>query len=123
MHGKKPTKAEEHRFREIQDRGCVPCFLESLLQERAWVPEPCDIHHTEKQIHFLTYGNCPWHHRGIRKLELDMLEMLKTFGPSMARNPSAYHTRYGTEAEILAIQNRMLLKSVHEIASNYDPRR
>jgi hypothetical protein len=115
MLGKNRTKAETKRFDEIQQRGCVPCYLEARLQERKWVPEPCDIHHTDGQDHSLTYGNCPWHHRGIRKNELDMLEMQRIFGPSLARNPARYRARYGDENAILAIQNRMLLKSVETL--------
>lgn len=108
--------AEQKRFDSIQERGCVPCFLESCLQGRKWVPEPCDIHHSDGQEHMQTYGNCPWHHRGIRKNELDMLEMQNIFGPSMARNPARYRARYGTEPDLVAIQNTMLLKSVQRLA-------
>lgn len=83
---------------------------------RAWVPEPCDIHHTNGgDNHDETYGNCPWHHRGIRKNELDMLEMQIHFGPSLARNPKRYHDRYGSERELLAYQNAMLLQSVEQL--------
>ena len=115
MFGKSRTKAEQRRFMNIQDRGCVPCYLEARLQGRKWVPEPCDIHHTQGQNHLLTYGNCPWHHRGIRKNDLDMLEMQNAFGPSLARNPARYRARYGTEEQILAIQNRMLTKTVEQL--------
>jgi len=116
MQGKNRTKAESRRFDQIQQRGCVPCYLEAKLQERKWVPEPCDIHHTEGQNHAMTYGNCPWHHRGLRKFELDLLEMQNKFGPSLARNPARYRARYGTEDDLLAIQNRMLVKSIEELA-------
>ena len=115
MLGKNKTKADRRRFLDIQDRGCVPCYLESRLQNRKWIPEPCDIHHTEGQNQAKTYGNCPWHHRGVRKMDLDMLEMQRIFGPSLARNPERYRARYGSESDILAIQNVMLVKSVEEL--------
>jgi hypothetical protein len=118
MYGKTKTKAEERRFLNIQDRGCVPCYLESKLQERDWSPEPCDIHHTDGQDHLKTYGNCPWHHRGFRKFQFDDVEMVRIFGPSMARHPAKYRARYGSEDSLLAIQNKMLVKSVEDLARN-----
>lgn len=116
MHNRKrPNRQEQRRFLEIQDRGCVPCRIEAELQDRKWIPEPCDIHHVQQANrtgdHLHTYGSCPWHHRGIRKNDLDYLEMQRIFGPSMARNPRRYHERYGDEGYLLAYQNALLLKS------------
>ncbi len=108
MLGKSRTKAQQRRFQLLQDAGCVPCWLEAKLQGRKYIPEPPDIHHTNGQNHDLTYANCPWHHRGIRKNELDYLEMQRVFGPSMARNPERYRARYGTEEQILGFQDTML---------------
>lgn len=116
MLGKSRTKAQKARFEAIQERGCVPCYLEACLQQRQWVPEPCDIHHVNGQNHDDTYGNCPWHHRGVRKNDLDMLEMQNNFGPSLARNPARYRARYGTDDDLLAIQANMLLKSVQQLS-------
>lgn len=92
----------------MKEAGCVPCWLESKLQNRKHEPEPPDIHHTNGQNHDMTYANCPWHHRGLRKNELDYLEMQRNFGPSMARNPERYRARYGSEAELLRFQSVML---------------
>ena len=117
MKGRAPTRIEERRFLEIQDRGCVICYIEAQLQERDWLPEPCDIHHTNgRNNHLETYGNCPWHHRGIRKNEFDYLEMKRVFGPSMVRSPREYRERYGTEQYLLSFQNAMLLQSVEQLA-------
>lgn len=92
----------------MQQAGCVPCFLEAKLQGREYVPEPPDIHHVDQDNPDATYANCPWHHRGIRKNELDYLEMQRHFGPSMARNPARYRERYGSEDELLACQTVMI---------------
>ena len=92
----------------MKNAGCVPCWLEAKLQERDYEPEPADIHHTNGQNHDMTYANCPWHHRGVRKGQFDMLEMQRSFGPSMARNVERYRARYGTETELLAFQEVML---------------
>jgi len=108
MLGKSRNKKQKRRFELMQEAGCVPCWLESRLQGRDYIPEPPDIHHTDGQNHDLTYANCPWHHRGVRKNELDYLEMQVNFGPSLARNPERYRSRYGTESQILAFQEAML---------------
>lgn len=83
---------------------------------RKWVPEPCDIHHTNGgNNHLETYGNCPWHHRGVPKCDLRAADMALIFGPSMAERPHEYRERYGSEADILASQKTMLLKSVEQL--------
>lgn len=110
MRGRNRTKEEQNRFEEIQQRGCLPCFLESFLRKRlSYEPEPCDIHHTSGgNNHLATYGNCPWHHRGVPKNDLTAKEMKAVFGPSMAINPKEYRQRYGCERTLLDLQNNLL---------------
>lgn len=114
MLGKSRTKAEQKRIEEIHERGCVPCWLESKLKERRWIPEPCDIHHVAQDDWAQTYGNCPWHHRGIVKPLLTEADMLSNFGPSMAKEPGRYRARYGTEEELLGFQVKLLVISPNE---------
>ncbi len=114
MLGRPPNRREQLRLHEIQDRGCVPCWLESKLQGREWFVEPCDIHHVIQNDWSQTYGNCPWHHRGVCKNGLTTTIMNGVFGPSMAYDPLRYRSRYGTEAEMLVFQSRLLLKSADE---------
>ena len=88
------------------------------MQKRKWIPEPCDIHHTERQNHYLTYGNCPWHHRGVPKFPFTEAETRAAMGPSMAKEPEKYRARYGTEGDMLVYQERLLLKSPHHQENN-----
>lgn len=116
MRGKNRTKLEQRRFQEIQERGCVPCYLESIRRHREWQPEPCDIHHTAGgNNHLATYGNCPWHHRGIVKNDWPWKVMQDLFGPSMARSPREYRLRYGTEEYLVQLQNQLLGLQVWQI--------
>ncbi len=116
MLGTSKTKEQLRRFDAIQERGCVPCWLESRFTGRKHEPEPCDIHHTDgSKNHNDVYGNCPWHHRGVPKGDLRPSDMLPIFGPSMALHPREYRIRYGTENDLLAYQRAMLLKSPHEL--------
>ncbi len=115
MLGKARTKDEEKRFAAMHERGCVPCWLEAKLQGRKWVPEPADIHHCDQGStvghHMNTYSNCPWHHRGVCKNDLPEFKMREIFGPSMAKEPCRYHSRYGSEVDLLGFQSALLLKS------------
>jgi len=111
MLGNSRTVAEQDRIDAIHERGCVPCWRESILVGRSWLPEPCDIHHVEQDDWSMTYGNCPWHHRAICKGEMNEQVMRGVFGPSMAKEPGQYHERYGSEGDLLALQSELLLKS------------
>lgn len=111
MLGNQRTENEQRRIDHIHEWGCVPCWLEAALQGRKWVPEPCDIHHVVQGDHSQTYGCCPWHHRGMRKIGTAAFRMAELFGPSMAKEPERYRARYGTEDELLAYQRRLLIKS------------
>lgn len=116
LNHKRPTRDEKTRFDAMQERGCVPCWLEAKLQGRRYVPEPGDVHHVEQANavghHLSTYLACPWHHRGVRKNDLPTGRMLEIFGPSMALHPKSYRARYGAESDLLEYQRSMLLKSV-----------
>lgn len=91
----------------------MPCYIENQLRGRAYVPEPCDIHHTNGgNDHMATYGNCPWHHRGVPKNDMRPSDMVHIFGPSLAISPRGYRIRYGSESELLALQDALLLKSL-----------
>jgi len=114
MLGFRKTISEQRRFDAIQQRGCVPCWLEAKLQGRKWVVEPCDIHHVDQSDEFKTYGNCPWHHRGVCKMGFNQQQMVENFGPSMAKEPGRYRARYGEESDILGFQAALLLKSPKE---------
>jgi len=104
---KPATKAQKRRFRLIKEIGCIPCRKEGRLEV------PCDVHHIldggRRMGHDHTYGVCPWHHKGEAPAGLPATDEVTFFyGPSMARNQRLYREVYGTEAEILRIQNRLL---------------
>ena len=120
MHNKvKPTREEERRFDAMQDRGCVPCWLEAKLQGRKWAAEPGDIHHVVQADqcghHSFTYLCCPWHHRGVPKNDLNDKQMRAAFGPSMVKEPAAYRARYGSEDDLLVYQERLLIQSLCDL--------
>lgn len=110
---RQPTAAEQKRFDQMHERGCVPCWLHAVMVGRRWEPEPADIHHVDQSSHLQTYANCPWHHRGVPKNDMSLAEMRSIFGPSMAKDPESYRAWYGSESDLLAYQAKLLLKSPH----------
>lgn len=97
MKGRSITKAEERRFRLIQDNGCIVCL------EFMGVFTPAEIHHIEGKTkpgaHKKTLGLCYFHHRAGN----DCTEYT-------SRHPhkKRFEERYATEAELLAIQNQVI---------------
>lgn len=92
----KPTKAQERRFRQLQDMGCIVC---SLFFGAYRAP---DIHHIlsggRRRGHDFTLPLCPEHHR------------LPTgyYGPSLAGGTRAFEKAWGTQEELLAKVNEAL---------------
>lgn len=119
MQGKSKTKAELRRFDEIQQRGCVCCYLEAQLVGRRYIVEPCDIHHVNQSArvghHFDTVGLCPWHHRDVCKNDAPVSEMLYLFGPNMVRHRAEWVSRYGGNEKLLEVQAELLAKEPHTL--------
>lgn len=104
---KPATQDEQDRMNSIKEYcGCLPCLLEGLTDSH------CDIHHvivaSQRVGHFATYGNCPWHHRGMIWLGESGRSMKEKLGPSRAVDRADYIARYGDEDRLLATQNFML---------------
>jgi len=71
---------------------------------------PCDYHHADDQQrnHDRGYGLCPWHHRGISVDGHPEPLMRVLAGPSKAIHPKEYVNLYGTEQELLDLQNKRI---------------
>jgi hypothetical protein len=105
-----PTKEQRKRQDRIRELGCICCWLDGHGSV------PCEIHHLNDCGRNIgqdeTVGACAWHHRGVppygRPSEATLL-----FGPSLARDPAAFHDRYGSDEELLFQQNTMLRAYAH----------
>lgn len=104
----KATSEHLERWRIAAEIGCVPCILDGRMGE------PPDMQHIivgNKRVgHEASYGCCAWHHRGVPKDGMSATQMEAVFGPSLARGSKPYHRRYGSEFELLAIQNALIEK-------------
>lgn len=103
-----PTKTHKKRFQSIQDVGCVACLIDGNFGA------PCDIHHIlsggRRIGHEVTVGLCPWHHRGVPDGMSDAIAKI-LLGPSMAKNPREFRERYGTDTELLKLQNELIISA------------
>lgn len=102
---KTATKEERRRFQDIQSLGCLACHIEGHP------PTPCEIHHLISGYrigHHASIGLCAHHHRGIPEGHLAPSRMELIKGPSLARNSREFHARYGSDEELLELQEKRL---------------
>jgi hypothetical protein len=104
------TKAEQARFDKMKEMGqCVACYQRGF---RGW--QYIEIHHLlsgNKRIgHMATVGLCTWHHRSVYESGHghDKDSMTQFLGPSLANGSKPFRAEFGTDAELLAIQNALL---------------
>lgn len=111
------TKAEQARFDKMKEmRICMACYLDGSKVRRF-----IEIHHLlsgNKRIgHMATVSLCPWHHRGVWESGFDHEHesFIRTvgkyaglYGPSLAHGSKPFRARYGTDKELLALQNALL---------------
>ena len=105
----KPTKAEAERMSKMKEQGiCMACYQIGIKGNQY-----IEIHHLlsgNKRIgHMATVSLCPWHHDA--KFSIDAMtlkNMVEVYGPSFHKHKRAFRSRYGSDAELLAMQNEML---------------
>jgi len=52
-----------------------------------------------------TIALCSWHHRAVNLDGWGLRTMVEVFGPSLARGSKSFHAEFGSDDELLAIQN------------------
>lgn len=107
----KPTKAEQARFDKMKEAGICMCCYQIGIKGEQYI----EIHHLlsgNKRIgHMATVSLCPWHHRGSLVAGdnvADILIGLVSRGPSLAHGSKPFHAEFGSDSELLALQNEML---------------
>lgn len=108
--GGTPTKAQRRRWGIMQEIGCIPCILEGDLRgenRRGTQPDMDHIVEGYRLGHDETYASCPWHHRGVPPImKAQIFKFTGQLGPSKAVNPSKFHERYGSDYDLLLIQEQ-----------------
>jgi hypothetical protein len=103
-------EARDFALREI---GCICC---RLVGKR---PMPAEKHHTlttglhgngKRRGEKFVLGLCSYHHRSAAAVGTVMARSLKEqgYGPSLADEPRAFRARFGTDNELLELQDKLI---------------
>lgn len=101
--------ARDRRFGRIRDIGCL------ASRKQGWFVLP-DVHHLNTGGHAgqkrrgdeFTIGLSPWHHRGIPIDGLTPEACRRMLGPSLKLEPNAFRETFGSDDELLALQNELI---------------
>ena len=104
--GKSLTKADEARRTAIHAGNCMACEqLNINMRASGYV----QWHHTAgKKHHDLTCGLCQWHHMGRPMFGKSLADLRIEYGPSLAEGSKPFHRRFGSNADLLDRQNKIL---------------
>lgn len=101
-----PTQTESQRFAEFEWMGCVVARL------YFGVYAAYDVHHLldggVRRGHMYTIPLAVWYHRGNPPDGYTVNEATVRFGPSMARDKTAFAARFGSDLELLEAVNAMI---------------
>ena len=103
------TKAEQARFDKMKEQGiCMACYQRGMTEKGH-----IEIHHLlsgNKRIgHMATVSLCCWHHRGYTYgAQFTNAQWESEFGPSLAHGSKPFRAEFGTDKELLDMQNEML---------------
>ncbi len=108
----KPTAAQQRRFDAIKSEH-VGCLVAHILGI-GWLP--AGIHHftigghhgQKRRGHDFTIGLNDWSHQGYPLTGWTAAECERVLGPSFAKTPNAFRERFGSDDELLAMQNEIL---------------
>jgi hypothetical protein len=101
------SKSDDARFDALSEIGCLACNV------NGWPCVPCQANHLLQGYRFEdehrhTVGLCGYHHQGY-PLPIcctgSKAEAERTHGPNLRDASKAFHARYGSDAELLAIED------------------
>lgn len=111
----KPTKAESARIMAAKEGPCIACEVWFRLGNapHGWSPIfGCDYHHMKsgniRRGHEYGVGLCAWHHRGMPDFDFTVPQMRSLAGPSLMDGSRLFHETYGSDDELIALQNQLL---------------
>lgn len=97
-------KAYQHTIRTYC--GCLPCLLEGKFDRHATIQH---VSEGRKRVgQWAVYGLCEWHHLARCDRGRDWRRMVAVYGPSLALSKQAYYDAYGTERQLMDVQEYMV---------------
>jgi hypothetical protein len=107
--GKSRNKAEQARFDAIKHGGCMACAQRGIDMVGQGLVE---VHHLlsggRRIGHMATVGLCIWHHRACLLWGHTHADMRTEYGPSLAEGSKPFRAEFGTDTELLTMQNQLL---------------
>lgn len=101
-----PTREESAWLVAVKEGPCLACLIFTGKKFLG-----CDAHHLlsggRRIGHLATIGLCPWHHRGVAEF-FAPFHLRECIGPSLMDGSKLFRAAYGTDAELLALQNQVL---------------
>lgn len=108
---KRPTPAEWERMSQLKMIGCIPCWK---LGFRGVCAAADHTKSGNKRVgHAATYANCDWHHQAIPFAGMTHKQCEAERGPSKANGSKPFHAYFGSEQELLALQETILSEQCH----------
>lgn len=99
------TPAQSQRFAAIKEIGCLACLQRNIVNA-------CEVNHLltggHRTSHDDTIGLCKWHHRSQIDVGMTGALMRKVYGPSLTEGSKPFHAEFGSDADLLAEQNRLI---------------
>lgn len=120
--GKRKAKpantAQRRRWDVMRELGCIACHMNMEVHEAGYFgcPMNVEMHHLlsggRRIGHDATIALCHWHHQAKRFPEgvESYAGWVDFYGPSLERSPRWFHDLYGSDGELLAMQNELILK-------------
>lgn len=107
--GRALTKVDEARRSKIHAGNCMACAQRGIdLTGSGYV----QWHHlagkTKPGCHQKTIGLCLWHHQGRPMGNDTHASSRERYGPSLAEGSKPFHVEFGSDDELLALQNAIL---------------
>jgi hypothetical protein len=104
---KRMTAAEREHIGRVKATACLACQIEGVNAGTG-----SEAHHLlsggRRIGHMAVVALCPWHHRAVPLDRWTAPEMRAAFGPSLMDGSKPFRARYGTDAELLEMQRRLL---------------
>jgi len=107
------TKDESSRVVAAKEGPCIACLVWSRTAPFPFfVTHGCDYHHllsgSRRRGHRYGIALCYWHHRAGLDFGSIAPEMRTYYGPSLMDGSKRFHEAYGSDEELLAIQDELL---------------
>lgn len=109
------NKEERARVDRVKRLGCIPCRIQGIERDDDAVCEVpvAEANHMKSGNlrigHEATWAGCIWHHKGrLCVTGWTHAQHREVLGPSLAEGAVPFHAHFGTDAELLAEQERLL---------------